>query len=280
MKIGVLGAGTMGHGIAQAFAMSGHEVKLYDIEPASLEKAEKSIVKSIAKIHEKQGKDHNVTSQVVQSIDFVTDIHQLSNSDLIVEAIIEQMAIKKKVFQQLGEICKESTILASNTSGLSVTELGAASGRPDQVVGMHFFNPVPLMKLVEVVKAEETSDETLRFVRETIESIGKEAITVLDSPLFVVNRILVPMLNEAMIVYGEGLASKEDIDRGMMLGTNQPIGPLALADLIGLDTLQFVCETLFTETGDSKYRVPLILKKKVRAGHYGRKSGRGFYSYE
>ncbi|MFC4355487.1 3-hydroxyacyl-CoA dehydrogenase family protein [Chryseomicrobium palamuruense] len=280
MKIGVLGAGTMGHGIAQAFAMSGHEVKLYDIEPVSLEKAKKSIEKSIAKIHEKQGEDPNVTGQVVQSIEFVTDIHQLSDSDLIVEAIIEQMAIKKKVFHQLGEICKESTILASNTSGLSVTELGAASGRPDQVVGMHFFNPVPLMKLVEVVKAEETSDETLRFVRETIESIGKEAITVLDSPLFVVNRILVPMLNEAMIVYGEGLASKEDIDRGMMLGTNQPIGPLALADLIGLDTLQFVCETLFTETGDSKYRVPLILKKKVRAGHYGRKSGRGFYSYD
>lgn len=280
MKIGVLGAGTMGHGIAQAFAMSGYEVKLFDIEQTSLDNAKKSIHKSVSKIHEKQGKEIQATEEVVQRIDYVTEIEKLAESDLIIEAIVEQMAIKKTVFKQLGDICKESTILASNTSGLSVTELGAASERPEQVVGMHFFNPVPLMKLVEVVKAEETSEETLQSVKDVITSLGKEAITVLDSPLFVVNRILVPMLNEAMIVYGEGLASKEDIDRGMMLGTNQPIGPLALADLIGLDTLQFVCETLFTETGDSKYRVPLILKKKVRAGHYGRKSGRGFYSYE
>lgn len=280
MKIGVLGAGTMGHGIAQAFAMSGYEVKLFDIEQTSLDKAKKSIHKSVSKIHEKQGKEIQASEEVVQRIDYVTEIEKLAESDLIIEAIVEQMEIKKTVFKQLGDICKESTILASNTSGLSVTELGAASERPKQVVGMHFFNPVPLMKLVEVVKAEETSEETLQSVKDVITSLGKEAITVLDSPLFVVNRILVPMLNEAMIVYGEGLASKEDIDRGMMLGTNQPIGPLALADLIGLDTLQFVCETLFTETGDSKYRVPLILKKKVRAGHYGRKSGRGFYSYE
>lgn len=280
MRIGVLGAGTMGHGIAQAFAMSGYEVKLYDIEQTSLNQAKKSIQKSVSKIHEKHGKGTQATEEVLNSIDYVTELQSLSESDLVIEAIIEQMSIKKTVFQQLGEVCKDATILASNTSGLSVTELGAASGRPEQVVGMHFFNPVPLMKLVEVVKAEETSEETLQSVKDVITSLGKEAITVLDSPLFVVNRILVPMLNEAMIVYGEGLASKEDIDRGMILGTNQPIGPLALADLIGLDTLQFVCETLFTETGDSKYRVPLILKKKVRAGHYGRKSGRGFYSYE
>ncbi|KAB2338033.1 hypothetical protein F7731_00155 [Cytobacillus depressus] len=176
--------------------------------------------------------------------------------------------------------CQDKTVFATNTSGLSVTELGAVTNRADRVIGMHFFNPVPVMKLVEIIRGENTSDETYQLISRLTKEIEKEGIAVFDSPLFVVNRILVPMINEAIFVLGEGLASAEDIDKGMVLGANHPIGPLALADLIGLDTYLFVAETLLAETGDSKYRVPPLLKKLVRAGNLGRKSGKGFYSYE
>lgn len=212
-------------------------------------------------------------------IEGTVNISDMADADLVIEAIIEKMEPKKLLYKQLDDICKKSTVFASNTSGLSITELATATKRPDQVIGMHFFNPVPVMKLVEIIKGQETSEETLQTIQSLVETFGKEGILVNDAPLFVVNRILVPMINEAIFVLAEGTASAKEIDQGMMLGANHPIGPLALADLIGLDTLLLVMETLYTETQDSKYRVSPLLKKLVRAGHLGRKTGKGFYSY-
>nr|WP_255367759.1 3-hydroxyacyl-CoA dehydrogenase NAD-binding domain-containing protein [Psychrobacillus sp. OK032] len=280
MKIGVLGSGTMGNGIAQVMADAGHEVVLCDVNAEALVRAEQSITTNLERVYKKQGKDLHEIEKVFRRITFTTELPVLRDSDVVVEAIIENMEVKKKVFAELGALLNEKAIIASNTSGLSITELASAAGRPAKVIGMHFFNPVPVMKLVEIVRGSDTSDETYEVVSSLVESIGKESISIVDAPLFVVNRILVPLINEAIFVLGEGIASVEDIDKGMMLGANHPIGPLALADLIGLDTMLFVAETLFEETGDSKYRVPPLLRKKVRAGHLGRKSGRGFYDYE
>lgn len=280
MKVGVIGAGTMGNGIAQVFAQYGHEVILCDQSEEVLERAKFTMEKSLKRIYAKERKTDQDVADTLNQISFTINIETMQDRELVVEAVAENMEVKKDVFRKLDVICPHGTLLATNTSGLSVTEIAAATERADKVVGTHFFNPPPIMKLVEVVTGEETSDETVKAIREICGDIGKEVIQTADSPLFIVNRILVPMLNEAMFVYQEGLATKEDIDNGMKLGTSQPIGPLALADLIGLDTLLFVCETLHEETGDSKYRVPQILRKKVRAGHLGRKSGLGFYEYE
>lgn len=279
MKIGVLGAGTMGNGIAQVMASAGYEVILCDVNKEMLGKAAKMIDANLWRLYKKEDRDFNEIGQVLSRITFTMEKNVLVDMDVIVEAIVENIDWKKKVFAELDAICEEKTIIASNTSGLSITEIGAATDRADRVIGMHFFNPVPVMKLVEIIRGSDTSNETYEIIARLVQSIGKESISIVDAPLFVVNRILVPMLNEAMFVLGEGIASAEDIDKGMMLGTNQPIGPLALADLIGLDTLLSVAETLFEETGDSKYRVPPLLRKHVRAGHLGRKTGRGFYQY-
>lgn len=278
MKVAVIGSGIMGNGIAQVMAMSGYETVLVDVQQESLDRAKTTMEKNIGRVVDKQGLETTV-EEVMQRVQLTTDIQLVSNAEVVVEAIVEKMEAKKALLQQLDEVCEPKTIFASNTSSLSVTEMGAATKRPDKVAGMHFFNPVPVMELVELVKGADTSDETMAVLQRLTEAMNKQSILVNDAPLFVVNRILIPMLSEAMFVYEEGIASAQDIDQGMKLGTNQPIGPLRLADMIGLDTLLAVQQSLLDETGDSKYRIPFILKKLVRAGHYGRKTGRGFYQY-
>lgn len=278
MKVAVIGSGIMGNGIAQVMAMSGYETVLVDVQQEALDRAKTTMEKNIGRVVEKQGLETTV-EEVMQRVQLTTDIQHVSNAEVVVEAIVEKMEAKKALLQQLDEVCEPKTIFASNTSSLSVTEMGAATKRPDKVAGMHFFNPVPVMELVELVKGADTSDETMAVLQRLTEAMNKQSILVNDAPLFVVNRILIPMLSEAMFVYEEGIASAQDIDQGMKLGTNQPIGPLRLADMIGLDTLLAVQQSLLDETGDSKYRIPFILKKLVRAGHYGRKTGRGFYQY-
>lgn len=278
-KLGVLGAGTMGAGIAQVGAQSGLQVILVDLEQTFVDKAVKGMIKnwdrdiSKGKIsdEDKAGFLNNLTTST-HKIDF-------KDCDLVIEVIVENIDIKKRVFKELNEICAAHTIIASNTSGFSITEIAAASGRPDKVVGMHFFNPVPVMKLVEVIPGAETSETTVEFAMEACKTIGKRAIRAKEAPGFIVNRILVPYLNDAAIAYQEGVASVEEIDEAMKLGANMPIGPLALCDLIGIDVLLMVVEYFHQEFGDPKFRPALAFKQKVRAGHFGIKSGKGFYDY-
>lgn len=279
-KIGVIGAGIMGSGIAQVAAAAGYQVVFRDLEEGIIQKG-LDIIKNNLQRDIKKGKLAEGTAQeIIDRIQGTANLNDLADADVIIEAIIEKMEIKKALLKELDAICKEDTIFASNTSGLSITELATATIRREKVVGMHFFNPVPVMKLVEIIKGQETSDEAFIVIKNMVESFNKVGITVNEAPLFAVNRILVPMINEAIFVLAEGTASAEDIDQGMVLGANHPIGPLALADLIGLDTLLLVIETLYMETGDSKYRPCSLLKKLVRAGHHGRKTGKGFYNYE
>lgn len=278
--LAVIGAGTMGNGIAQVGAEGGMSVVLFDVDPQGLERGMKRIDKTLRRNVEKSRMTEDQRIAVWERIHPTTDIDDLKEMDIVIEAIIEQLEPKKQLFAQLNDICKAETIFATNTSGLSITEMAASSGRSGQVVGMHFFNPVPIMELVEIIRAEQTSDQTFERAHQIAERINKTAISVKEAPLFAVNRILSPMINEAIFVLMEGIASAEDIDKGMELGANHPIGPLALADLIGLDTMLFVAETLYEETKDSKYRPAPLLKQYVRAGKLGRKSGEGFFKYE
>jgi len=278
-KVGVVGAGLMGSGIAQVAAQAGYDVILNDVETKFIEKGLKGIEKNLSRDVEKGRRTKDDMGVILGRISITANLEHLAEVDVVIEAIFENMEAKKALYTRLDSICKPEAVLASNTSGLSITEIASATKRPERVVGMHFFNPVPVMKLVEVIKGSDTSEEVFALAMEVSRKLGKEPIAVEEAPLFAVNRILVPMLNEAIFVLQEGIASAEDIDKGMVLGTNHPIGPLALADLIGLETLLMVIDTLHRETGDSKYRACPLLRKLVRAGHYGRKTGRGFYQY-
>lgn len=269
----------MGNGIAQIAAEAGFRVVMRDIEEQFVRKGMDAIQSNLSRAVKKGKLTEAQAQEVIGRIEGTVQLQDLAEADLIIEAIVEKTEPKKALFRELDGICKASAIFASNTSGLSITEIASATNRRDRFVGIHFFNPVQVMKLAEVVRGPETSEETVAFAKQIVERLGKTGIVAQDSPLFVVNRILVPMINDAIFVYAEGTASAEDIDTGMKLGANHPIGPLALADLIGLDTLLFVIETLYEETGDSKFRPAPLLRKMVRAGHLGRKTGKGFYDY-
>jgi 3-hydroxybutyryl-CoA dehydrogenase len=276
--IGVIGAGSMGSGIAQVAACAGFQVILSDIQEDFLTRGMGVIRKSLEKLSSKEKLDESVET-ILNRFTTTTRLEGLIDADLVFEVIIENMEKKKELYKNIDQICKPETIFCSNTSGLSITEMASATKRADRVIGTHFFNPVPLMELVEIIRGNDTSDETYMIAKDLCESFGKKSITVNEAPLFAVNRILAPMINEAIFVLQEGVATKEDIDLGMKLGANHPIGPLALADMIGLDVMLMVMETLYEETADSKYRPATLLKKLVRAGHYGRKTGRGIYEY-
>ncbi|MBO8171237.1 MAG: 3-hydroxybutyryl-CoA dehydrogenase [Bacillaceae bacterium] len=278
-KVGIVGFGTMGSGIAQVCLESQYEVVVFEKEEKYFERGlsiiqknwNRSISKGKMTEEEKAGCENRLYP--------TTDMNRLAEVDYVIEAVTENLELKKQIFKALDEIVDKNTVLASNTSGLSITEMASVVSNPSRVMGCHFFNPVPVMKLVELIRSYDTSEETYETSKQLMESLGKETIDVKESPLFAVNRILVPMINEAILVLQEGIASAEDIDKGMKLGANHPIGPLALADLIGLDTLLFVQDSLYEETQDSKYRAALLLRKLVRAGHLGRKTGKGFYEY-
>lgn len=278
-KIFVLGAGTMGSGIVQAFAQKGYKVIVRDIKDELVQSGIVRINNGLSKLVSKGKMTEETKEDILSRISGTTDMNLAADCDLVVEAAIENMKIKKEIFAELDKICKPETILASNTSSLSITEVASATNRPEKVIGMHFFNPAPVMKLVEIIRGMATSQETFDAVKELSVAIGKEPVEVEEAPGFVVNRILIPMINEASFILQEGIASVEDIDTAMKYGANHPMGPLALGDLIGLDVCLAIMDVLYNETGDTKYRSSSILRKYVRAGWLGRKSGRGFYNY-
>jgi 3-hydroxybutyryl-CoA dehydrogenase len=278
-KIGVVGAGTMGNGIAQAFAVAGINVVMSDIAVAQLERGVATVASSLDRLIKKEKLTEADKQAALNRISTSTDLKALVDCDLIIEAATENLDLKLKIFRQLDEIAAPKAILASNTSSISITKLAAATKRPSQVIGMHFFNPVPMMALVELIRGLQTADETYALAEELSRAIGKTPVQIKNSPGFVVNRLLCPMINEAIFALGEGLATAAEIDEAMKLGANHPIGPLALADLIGLDVQLAVMQVLFEGFKDPKYRPAPLLVEMVEAGYLGRKTGRGIFAY-
>ena len=278
-KIVVIGGGTMGLDIAQVFARNSYDVVVRDINDTIIQASEARLNKGLDKLVAKGKMDEAKKADILAHMSFTTDLAAAADADLVVEAAIENLEIKKSIFAELDSICKPETILASNTSSISITAIAAATKRPDKFIGMHFFNPATVMKLVEVIRGAKTSDETYKTIHDLSVEIGKEPVEVNEAPGFVVNKILIPMINEAADLLYTGVATAEGIDTAMKLGANHPMGPLALGDLIGLDVCQAIMDTIYNETGDSKYRCSLLIRKMVRAGQLGRKTGVGFFDY-
>lgn len=278
-QVAIIGAGTMGTGIAQVFATAGYDVLLRDIERDVLKRARSNLETSLNKAYENEKLDEP-PDDVLNRVSTTTDMQEVDGFSFAVEAVVEREELKRDLFQTLDQHLSDQAVIVSNTSSISITELASATDRAEQVAGMHFFNPVPAMQLVEVVKGVETSDATTELVVTLAEDLGKTPVTVNDFPGFVSNRILCPMINEAIYAYMEGVAGKEEIDDIMKLGMGHPMGPLELADMVGLDVLLDVLEVLHADLGEDKYRPCPLLRKKVEAGHLGRKSGNGFYSYD
>jgi len=278
-RIGVLGAGQMGNGIAHVFAQEGYEVVMYDIVPEQLEKALVTIRQNLERQAKKGAIPETTVAETIGRLKVTQDMADLAQSDFAVEAVTEHEPLKLDIFRNLDATVKEGAILASNTSSIPITKIAAVTGRPEKVIGMHFMNPVPVMKLVEVIRGHATSDETFQVTADMVVKLGKEMAVSQDYPGFIINRVLIPMLNEAVFALYEGIATAEDIDKGMKLGLNQPMGPLALADFIGLDTVLAIANVLYDGFKDPKYRPCPLLVKTVNAGYLGRKTGRGFFTY-
>ena len=277
--VGVVGGGTMGNGIAQSFATSGFDVELVDVKPEFVERALGTIGKNLDRVAKKQEWPADRAPAILQRIRGGVNLEAVAGCQLVVEAVSEDFALKKQVFETLDRVTPPAVILATNTSSISITEIAAVTRRPDKVIGMHFMNPVPVMTLIEIIRGLATSDETYAFTEDLTRRLGKVPVEVNDYPGFVINRILMPMINEAAYALMEGVATREAIDTVMKLGANHPLGPLALADMVGLDVCLNIMEVLHEGLGDSKYRPCPLLRKMVRAGYLGRKNGRGFYEY-